>query len=108
MHQVNTVCDSCPLCSPLGALDSWQTLALSSVVLDPSIRNFDVAHISMAAISDFSAARDLCLLGKGGLQAHPAIEGLVGSGSHTSAAQDSDLRNTEETPRYHGVLAGRG
>ncbi|XP_016071478.1 PREDICTED: thyroglobulin [Miniopterus natalensis] len=43
-------------------LDSWQTLALSSAVVDPSIRDFDVAHISMAATSDFSAARDLCLL----------------------------------------------
>ncbi|XP_066120712.1 thyroglobulin [Saccopteryx bilineata] len=43
-------------------LDSWQTLAPSSVVVDPSIRNFDVAHISTAAPGDFSAARDLCLL----------------------------------------------
>ncbi|KAM7075694.1 thyroglobulin [Molossus nigricans] len=43
------------------ALDSWQTLGLSSVVVDPSIRDFDVAHISTAAIGDFSAARDLCL-----------------------------------------------
>nr|XP_058899033.1 thyroglobulin isoform X16 [Kogia breviceps] len=43
------------------ALDSWQSLALSSVVVDPSIRNFDVAHISTAAAGDFSAARDRCL-----------------------------------------------
>ncbi|XP_022409716.1 thyroglobulin isoform X2 [Delphinapterus leucas] len=43
------------------ALDSWQSLALSSVVVDPSIRNFDVAHISTAATSDFSEARDRCL-----------------------------------------------
>ncbi|XP_054446492.1 thyroglobulin [Pteronotus mesoamericanus] len=57
-------CPSVVLPSPTEkvALDSWQTLALSSVVVDPSIRNFDVAHISTAAISTFSAARDLCLL----------------------------------------------
>ncbi|XP_046498238.1 thyroglobulin [Equus quagga] len=44
------------------ALDAWQSLAPSSVVLDPSIRNFDVAQISTAATSDFSVARDFCLL----------------------------------------------
>nr|XP_054102612.1 thyroglobulin isoform X1 [Callithrix jacchus] len=43
------------------SLDSWQSLALSSVVVDPSIRNFDVAHVSTAAASNFSAVRDLCL-----------------------------------------------
>ncbi|XP_057591090.1 thyroglobulin isoform X2 [Hippopotamus amphibius kiboko] len=42
-------------------LDSWQALALSSVVVDPSIRNFDVAHISTVATGDFYAARDRCL-----------------------------------------------
>uniref|UniRef100_A0A4W2IQ22 Thyroglobulin n=1 Tax=Bos indicus x Bos taurus TaxID=30522 RepID=A0A4W2IQ22_BOBOX len=42
-------------------LDSWQSLALSSVIVDPSIRNFDVAHISTAAVGNFSAARDRCL-----------------------------------------------
>ncbi|KAB0362954.1 hypothetical protein FD754_007110 [Muntiacus muntjak] len=42
-------------------LDSWQSLALSSAIVDPSIRNFDVAHISTAAMGNFSAARDLCL-----------------------------------------------
>ncbi|XP_039096126.1 thyroglobulin [Hyaena hyaena] len=41
---------------------TWQTLALSAVVVDPSIRNFDVAHISTASTSDFSDARDFCLL----------------------------------------------
>uniref|UniRef100_A0A673V6D7 Carboxylesterase type B domain-containing protein n=1 Tax=Suricata suricatta TaxID=37032 RepID=A0A673V6D7_SURSU len=41
---------------------SWQSLALSAAVVDPSIRNFDVAHISTAATSDFSDARDFCLL----------------------------------------------
>ncbi|XP_003792914.1 thyroglobulin [Otolemur garnettii] len=44
------------------SLDLWQPLALSSVVVDPSIKNFDVMHISTAAISNFSAAQDLCLL----------------------------------------------
>lgn len=107
MRQVTAVCDRCPLCSPPVALDSWQTLALSSVAVDPSIRSFDVAHVSTAAVSDLSAARDLCLLGKGSLRAHPAIVGSTGTGPHTSAAQDSDVGNTEETPRYHGVLAGR-
>ncbi|KAL4842678.1 hypothetical protein H8958_015991 [Nasalis larvatus] len=43
------------------SLDSWQSLALSSVVVDPSIRHFDVAHVSTAATSSFSAVRDLCL-----------------------------------------------
>ncbi|XP_037658919.1 thyroglobulin isoform X3 [Choloepus didactylus] len=44
------------------ALDSWQSLTLSSVIIDPTIRNFDVAHISTAATSNFSDARDFCLL----------------------------------------------
>ncbi|KAM5280719.1 thyroglobulin [Ctenodactylus gundi] len=44
------------------SLDSWQRLALSSVTVDPSIRSFDVAHISTTATRDFSAARDFCLL----------------------------------------------
>ncbi|KAM9626953.1 thyroglobulin isoform 1-T1 [Trichechus inunguis] len=43
-------------------LDAWQSLTISSVIVDPSIQHFDVAHISTAAASDFSAARDLCLL----------------------------------------------
>ncbi|KAM5314931.1 thyroglobulin [Glossophaga mutica] len=57
-------CPSAALPAPTEkvALDSWRTLALSSVAVDPSVRDFDVAHISTAAISDFSAARDLCLL----------------------------------------------
>ncbi|XP_036904476.1 thyroglobulin [Sturnira hondurensis] len=57
-------CPSALLPSPAEkvALDSWQTLALSSVAIDPSIRSFDVAHVSTAATSNFSAARDLCLL----------------------------------------------
>ncbi|XP_073086260.1 thyroglobulin [Manis javanica] len=57
-------CPSVVLPSPAEtvSLDVWQSLPLSSVVVDPSIRNFDVAHISTATTSNFSAARDLCLL----------------------------------------------
>ncbi|XP_058132055.1 thyroglobulin [Dasypus novemcinctus] len=43
-------------------LDSWQSLPLTAVIIDPSIRNFDVAHISTAAATNFSDARDFCLL----------------------------------------------
>ncbi|XP_027828679.2 thyroglobulin isoform X2 [Ovis aries] len=43
------------------ALDSWQSLALSAVIVDPSIRSFDVVHVSTAAMGNFSAARDRCL-----------------------------------------------
>uniref|UniRef100_A0A8C0WJV7 Thyroglobulin n=1 Tax=Castor canadensis TaxID=51338 RepID=A0A8C0WJV7_CASCN len=43
------------------ALDLWHPLALSLVVVDPSIRDFDVAHISTTATSNFSVARDFCL-----------------------------------------------
>ncbi|XP_059528341.1 thyroglobulin [Myotis daubentonii] len=57
-------CPSVALPSPPEkvALDAWQTLGLSAAVVDPSIRSFEVAHISTAAAGDFSAARDLCLL----------------------------------------------
>ncbi|XP_006155589.1 thyroglobulin [Tupaia chinensis] len=54
--------DVLPLLTEKVSLDSWQSLALSSVAIDPTIRNFDVAHISTNAISNFSAAQDLCLL----------------------------------------------
>ncbi|EGW15280.1 Thyroglobulin [Cricetulus griseus] len=43
------------------ALNSWQTLPLSSAIIDPSIKHFDVAHISTTATSNFSVARDFCL-----------------------------------------------
>ncbi|OBS59215.1 hypothetical protein A6R68_09660, partial [Neotoma lepida] len=43
------------------ALNSWQTLPLSSVIVDPSIKHFDVAHISAASTSNFSVAQDFCL-----------------------------------------------
>ncbi|XP_027701311.1 thyroglobulin [Vombatus ursinus] len=58
-----TVCPSAllpPLLEKV-SLDSWQSLDMSSVLIDSSIMNFDIAHISIDASSDFSAARDLCL-----------------------------------------------
>ena len=65
-----------PLLSLPVTLDSWQSLALSSAIIDPSIRNFDVAHISTAAMGNFSAARDRCLWGKGSV--HPLGRGWIG------------------------------
>ena len=75
-HPLGTSCDAptdSPLLSLPVALDSWQSLAPSSVIVDPSIRNFDVAHISTAAMGNFSAARDRCLWGKGNV--HPLGRG---------------------------------
>ncbi|XP_036597527.1 LOW QUALITY PROTEIN: thyroglobulin [Trichosurus vulpecula] len=43
------------------SLDSWQSLDVSSALIDSSIMNFDIAHISIDASSNFSASRDLCL-----------------------------------------------
>ncbi|XP_051015534.1 thyroglobulin isoform X2 [Acomys russatus] len=43
------------------ALDSWQTLSISSVIVDPSIKHFDVAHISTTVTSNISEAQDFCL-----------------------------------------------
>ncbi|XP_036063969.1 thyroglobulin isoform X1 [Onychomys torridus] len=43
------------------ALDTWQTLPLSSVTVDPSIKYFDVAQISATATSNFSVAQAFCL-----------------------------------------------
>ncbi|KAM4865279.1 thyroglobulin [Thomomys bottae] len=50
-----------PLLTEKGTLDSWQSLPLSVAVVDPSIQDFDIAHISTTATSNFSAARDFCL-----------------------------------------------
>ncbi|XP_037369130.1 thyroglobulin [Talpa occidentalis] len=44
------------------SLASWQSLDLSSAIVDLSTRSLDVVHISTTTPSDFSAARDLCLL----------------------------------------------
>uniref|UniRef100_A0A8I3RWH6 Thyroglobulin n=1 Tax=Canis lupus familiaris TaxID=9615 RepID=A0A8I3RWH6_CANLF len=57
----------CPVVTPPSlpekvTLGSWQSLAPSAVVIDSSIRNFDVAHVSTATTNDFSDARDFCLL----------------------------------------------
>uniref|UniRef100_G3WK69 Thyroglobulin n=1 Tax=Sarcophilus harrisii TaxID=9305 RepID=G3WK69_SARHA len=62
----NDVPTACPpaLLSPLVeevSLESWQNLDISSALIDSSIMNFDIAHISLDASSNFSAARDLCL-----------------------------------------------
>ncbi|CAH7110010.1 Tg [Phodopus roborovskii] len=43
------------------ALNAWQTLPLSSVIVDPSIKHFDVAHVSTTATNNFSVAQDFCL-----------------------------------------------
>jgi hypothetical protein len=73
--QLITVCDH-PLISLLVALDLWHPLALSLVVVDPSIRDFDVAHISTTATSNFSVARDFCLWGKGDILLERVRQGL--------------------------------
>uniref|UniRef100_A0A5F8G4Q9 Thyroglobulin n=1 Tax=Monodelphis domestica TaxID=13616 RepID=A0A5F8G4Q9_MONDO len=59
----SSMCPSSLLPSPLEkvSLDSWQSLDISSALIDPSIMNFDIAHISTDASNNFSAARDLCL-----------------------------------------------
>lgn len=73
-----------PALSLLVALGSWQSLAPSAVVVDPSIRNFDVAHISTATTSDFSDARNFCLLGKQSFPSlpHPQVGWLIEMGPH--------------------------
>ncbi|XP_055482670.1 thyroglobulin isoform X1 [Psammomys obesus] len=43
------------------SLVSWQTLPVSSVIIDPSIKHFDVAQISTSATSNFTVAQDFCL-----------------------------------------------
>ncbi|KAG8515492.1 Thyroglobulin [Galemys pyrenaicus] len=48
--------------SLLVPLASWQSLDLSSAIVDLSTRSLDVVHVSTHSPSDFSAARDLCLL----------------------------------------------
>ncbi|XP_074058234.1 thyroglobulin [Macrotis lagotis] len=62
-NDVPTVCPSAPLPPLLEkvSLDSWQSLDISSALIDSSIKSFDIAHISVDASSNFSAARDLCL-----------------------------------------------
>ncbi|NXI58262.1 THYG protein, partial [Chloroceryle aenea] len=57
------------LCPPVGLplrpeseyMGIWQPLNVSSVLLDPSISNFEVMQVSRDISNDFSAARDFCL-----------------------------------------------
>ncbi|KFP92185.1 Thyroglobulin, partial [Apaloderma vittatum] len=42
-------------------LDIWQSLNVSSVLMDSSISNFEVVHVSRDISNDFSTARDFCL-----------------------------------------------
>ncbi|XP_038615997.1 thyroglobulin [Tachyglossus aculeatus] len=44
-----------------GPAGTWESLDISSVVVDPSIESFDVAHLSTGAPADSAIARDLCL-----------------------------------------------
>lgn len=45
-------------------MDAWQPLNVSSVLMDSSISNFEVVHVSRDISNDFSTARDFCLSGK--------------------------------------------
>ncbi|NXI27854.1 THYG protein, partial [Sterrhoptilus dennistouni] len=42
-------------------MDAWQPLNVSSVLMDSSISNFEVVHVSRDISNDFSTARDFCL-----------------------------------------------
>uniref|UniRef100_A0A8C0UVA3 Thyroglobulin n=1 Tax=Cyanistes caeruleus TaxID=156563 RepID=A0A8C0UVA3_CYACU len=42
-------------------VDAWQPLSVSSVLMDSSISNFEVVHVSRDISNDFSTARDFCL-----------------------------------------------
>ncbi|NXK02396.1 THYG protein, partial [Herpetotheres cachinnans] len=62
----NTMPNPCPPVSlPLRPeseyLDTWQPLNVSSVLMDSSISDFEVVHISRDISNDFSTARDFCL-----------------------------------------------
>ncbi|NXE89600.1 THYG protein, partial [Menura novaehollandiae] len=52
---------SLPLRPENGYLDAWQPLNVSSVLMDSSISNFEVAHVSRDISNDFSTAREFCL-----------------------------------------------
>ncbi|XP_015264322.1 PREDICTED: thyroglobulin-like, partial [Gekko japonicus] len=49
--------------SELVALDQWQRVDKSSVLIDPSVSQFDILHLSKEAASGFASARDICLSG---------------------------------------------
>uniref|UniRef100_A0A8C0EQJ8 Thyroglobulin n=1 Tax=Bubo bubo TaxID=30461 RepID=A0A8C0EQJ8_BUBBB len=59
----NTMCPpvSLPLRPESEYLDKWQPLNVSSVLMDSSISNFEVVHVSRDISNDFSTARDFCL-----------------------------------------------
>uniref|UniRef100_A0A8C3DMA2 Thyroglobulin n=1 Tax=Corvus moneduloides TaxID=1196302 RepID=A0A8C3DMA2_CORMO len=62
----STIPNLCPPVSlPLGPeseyVDAWQPLNVSSVLMDSSISNFEVMHVSRDISNDFSTARDFCL-----------------------------------------------
>ncbi|XP_005517435.1 PREDICTED: thyroglobulin [Pseudopodoces humilis] len=42
-------------------VDAWQPLNVSSVLMDSSVSNFEVVHVSRDISNDFSTARDFCL-----------------------------------------------
>ncbi|XP_054841882.1 thyroglobulin [Eublepharis macularius] len=43
------------------SLDKWQSLDSSSFLVDSSISQFDIVHLSIEAANDFASARDFCL-----------------------------------------------
>uniref|UniRef100_A0A8C4XLI1 Thyroglobulin n=1 Tax=Falco tinnunculus TaxID=100819 RepID=A0A8C4XLI1_FALTI len=61
----NTMPNLCPPVSlprrPEKYLDTWQPLNVSSVLMDSSISDFEVAQISRDIANDFSTARNFCL-----------------------------------------------
>uniref|UniRef100_A0A8C3R9P6 Thyroglobulin n=1 Tax=Cyanoderma ruficeps TaxID=181631 RepID=A0A8C3R9P6_9PASS len=61
----NTIPSLCPPVSlpfrPEKYVDAWQPLNVSSVLMDSSISNFEVVHVSRDISNDFSTARDFCL-----------------------------------------------
>ncbi|NWV67698.1 THYG protein, partial [Malurus elegans] len=52
---------SLPLRPESEYLDAWQPLNMSSVLMDSSISDFEVVHVSRDISNDFSTARDFCL-----------------------------------------------
>ncbi|NWW82460.1 THYG protein, partial [Climacteris rufus] len=52
---------SLPLRPESEYLDAWQPLNVSSVLMDSSISNFEVVHVSRDISNYFSTARDFCL-----------------------------------------------
>uniref|UniRef100_A0A8C9G4S1 Thyroglobulin n=1 Tax=Pavo cristatus TaxID=9049 RepID=A0A8C9G4S1_PAVCR len=61
----NTVPNLCPPVSlpfrPEKYLDTWQSLNVSSVLVDSTISNFEAVHVSREISNDFATAQDYCL-----------------------------------------------